>query len=81
MQGRDLANFDHVKRELRIADADDKPADNLNSKSEDAQRILARLNTQEASQAGPSFCTLRTKACLCASIQSVWHHQPHWARS
>lgn len=53
VQGRDLANFDHVKRDLRIAAGDEEPANNLNAKSEDAQRILARLNTQEASKVPP----------------------------
>ena len=50
-QARELASFDHVKRDLKVA-GEEEPATNLNAKSEDAQRILARLNTKEASKVG-----------------------------
>ena len=50
-QGRDLASFDHVKRDLKLAVEEEPSAiKGLHKQSEDAQRILARLNTQEAAE-------------------------------
>ena len=57
-QGRNLADFDHVKRGLRV-EAEEEPS-NIKSRSEDAQRIFAALNTDAAS-----------KACSPASVSAL----------
>ena len=80
-QGKNLDEFDHVKKDLRLMNAEELAAQqadpmhalNAQGLSEDMKRVMAKLNSAAASQARPWACrpphhTMRT--C------TLWGQQP-----
>ena len=60
-QGKNLDEFDHVKNDLRLTDAEELAAQqadpmyalNAQGLSEDMKRVMAKLNSADASKARP----------------------------